>query len=97
MSVYQVDSKRGGLDTVVYINCNTKVEVSETRMREREHKLSRLDLINSASELHEVLILQRNQFNKIRKRALKKTITIDMDDSAADNAAKIISELGLEK
>ncbi len=66
-------------------------------MREREHKLSRLDLINSASELHEVLILQRNQFNKIRKRALKKTITIDMDDSAADNAAKIISELGLEK
>ncbi len=85
------------LDTVVYINCNTKVEVSEARMKEREHKLSRLDLINSDFELREVLALQRNQFNKIRKTALKRAINIDMDNSVADNAVKIISELGLEK
>ncbi len=85
------------LGNFVCINCNTDVNVSVSRMRQRTHKLSRLDFINNNRELRKALINQKKQFERIRETAIKKAVSIDMNESPEDNAERILLKVGLEK
>lgn len=78
------------LDNVICVNCITDVNVSKERMRARKNKWSRLDAIQDDEELLKALLVQKKQFEAIRKKAISLSISIDMNDSAEQNAKKII-------
>ena len=78
------------LDNVICVNCITDVNVSKERMRARKNKWSRLDAIQDDEELLKALSVQKKQFEAIRKKAISLSISIDMNDSAEQNAKKII-------
>lgn len=79
-----------GLDNIVCVNCNIDVDTSKIRMKTRKSRGGRLYEIKSDKQLTEVLLLQNKQFEKIRRKAVKKAITINMDNDVQYNVGKII-------
>lgn len=85
-----IKSVMGKLNNVICVNCITDVNVSKERMRARKNKWSRLDAVQDDEKLLKALSVQKKQFETIRKRAIFQSISIDMNDSAEQNAKKII-------
>ena len=81
----------GGLDNVIYVNCEIDPAGARTRMKGRKKKISRLYLINNDQKLDQVLFLQNCQFGKIRTAVSGNAVKINMYDTAEDNAKKIVS------
>lgn len=78
------------LDNVICINCNVDADISMMRMRTRKSNGGRLQQINDDKKLREALVLQKHQFERIRKRAIKNFVAINMNAMPEYNAEKIV-------
>lgn len=78
------------LDNVVFVNCMVDTDTSIKRIHSRKPNGSRLHRVRNESELSNILKVQKQQFERIRERAVKRAITIYMNDSVEYNAKKVV-------
>lgn len=78
------------LNYVLCINCNVDIETAKKRLKNRKLSGGRLYQIKSDKELEEILLHQKEQFEKIRKISIQNSFDIDMENNAEENAEKIV-------
>ena len=78
------------INNLICVNCTVDADLSMMRMCARKPNGGRLYQIDNNKELKKVLELQKKQFEKIRRIAIKDAVTIDMDNQVEDNAEKVI-------
>jgi len=79
------------------VNCNLEPSLAKRRIKERNSKKSRLDLVKNDEELLYKLRIQQNNLEVLRevieKNSSEKAVEIDMDKSPSENIEKIIEEI----
>lgn len=78
------------INYVLCINCNVDIETAKKRLKNRKLSGGRLYQIKSDKELEEILLHQKEQFEKIRKISIQNSFDIDMENNAEENAEKIV-------
>jgi len=78
------------LDNIICVNCNVNTGTSVMRIHSRKPNGSRLYQVCDDSEMREILKIQGHQFERIREMAIKRAITINMNDSVEYNAEKVV-------
>lgn len=78
------------LDNMICVNCIVDTDTSIRRMRSRKPNGGRLHQVHDDNKLRKILKVQAHQFERIREKAIKRSITINMNEPVEYNVEKIV-------